>query len=422
MNITDTTTVLASTAASALVTNPIVVAGTRNSTPVLTIVGALFLTAVSALGMAILSWFFKCQWCCCWWCFNRANNRDSDSDTHEYDRDRDHDHNHNHNHNQSHNQDLEEGGRRERHCDNETDSNTASTIPSIITIISRSSISTDLRWDRRSGRQGTRAAAAAAAAASVAYNKPASGFSWPTANGRRFSLRNGNRNGNRNHTRQQRRRRYRRGRPSFNTILTDDMSLPDEDCGIDSGSTMNRPSVDPPGSHLDKEAAEMDSYPNATIQFRNPINGRDDSDEELDILVDFLVHTEEYVRYPRSKLTILLRARAPKKEEDREHLEYLRAIVEDASSTLALESESASSPHSSNSEHCTEHCTEQQQRQQQQRPPLQVFITTTTSGSSSVSSEEDLLRCAPTGGFLVTFGSVWDLPEDHPDFLKDLVV
>jgi hypothetical protein len=412
MNITDTTTVLASTAASALVTNPIVVAGTRNSTPVLTIVGALFLTAVSALGMAILSWFFKCQWCCWWCCFNRANNRnrDSDSDTHEYDRDRDHDHN------QSPNQDLEEGGRRERHCDNETDSNTASTIPSIITIISRSSISTDLRWGRRSGRQGTRAAAAAAA--SVAYNKPASGSSWPTANGRRFSLRNGNGNRNRNHTRQQRRRRYRRGRPSFNTILTDDMSLPDEDCGIDSGSTMNRPSVDPPGSRLDKEAAEMDSYPNVTIQFRNPINGRDDSDEELDILVDFLVHTEEYVRYPRSKLTILLRARAPKKEEDREHLEYLRAIVEDASSTLALESESASSPHSSNSEHCTE----QQQRQQQQRPPLQVFITTTTSGSSSVSSEEDLLRCAPTGGFLVTFGSVWDLPEDHPDFLKDLVV
>jgi len=192
------------------------------------------------------------------------------------------------------------------------------------------------------------------------------------------------------------------------------MSLPDEDCGIDDGM-MNRPSMDPPGSRLDKEAAEIDSYPNAMLQFRNPINGSDDSDEELCLLVDFLVHTEEYVRYPRSKLTILLRARAPETEEDREHLEYLRAIVEDASSTtLALES-----PPSLGSENCTEH---QQQRQQQQRPPLQVFITTTTSGSSSVSSEEDLLRCAPTGGFLVTFGSVWELPEDHPDFLEDLVV
>jgi hypothetical protein len=207
------------------------------------------------------------------------------------------------------------------------------------------------------------------------------------------------------------------------------MSLPDEECGID---VVNRTSVDPPGSRFDKEAVD-DSYPNATIQFRNPINGNndsrfllkdddddDDDDEEIDLLVDFLVHTEDYVRYPRSKLTILLRARVPETEEDRERLQHLRTIIEDASSTTlasALELESASSPPSSGSENCTE-----QQQQQQQRPPLQVCITTTTSGNSSVSSEEDLLRCAPTGGFLVTFGSVWELPEDHPDFLKDLVV
>jgi hypothetical protein len=197
------------------------------------------------------------------------------------------------------------------------------------------------------------------------------------------------------------------------------MSLSDEDraaavASVAESARRNnkfRPTEDPPGSRLTGPSLKnAESYPNATIQFRNPINGNGRKwfeDGEVDLLVDFLLHTEDYVRYPRSRLTILLRARAPETNEDREELEHLRAIVEDAASAYSFTSLGIS---------------EHSEPQQHQRPPLQVFITTTNSGGASVSSDEDLLRCAPTGGLLVTFGSVWELPEGYPGFLKDLIV
>ena len=169
------------------------------------------------------------------------------------------------------------------------------------------------------------------------------------------------------------------------------MSLPDEDCRLAENARQRsdypRSSLDPPGAH---QAESF--YANATIQFRNPINGKPGryffEDGEIDLLVDFLVHTEDYVKYPRSKLTILLRAVSPKTWQDQEEFEHIRAIVADAAAC--------------------------------RQEALQVFITTTA--SSNISTDEDLLRCAPTGGILVTFESVWELPEDHPNFLKDLVV
>ena len=179
--------------------------------------------------------------------------------------------------------------------------------------------------------------------------------------------------------------------------------------------------VDPPGARLDggtTDDSEMDfeSYPNAIIQFRNPINVDSSDDcgffdgEEIDHLIDFLRHTEEYVRYPRCRLTILLRARVPETDDDRDELRHLRAIIADASASSPSSSPvSATSIPSGNGEFS------EGQQQQVRTPPLQVDITTVSSG-------EDPLRCAPTGGFLVTFGSVWELPRDHPDFLKDLVV
>jgi len=220
------------------------------------------------------------------------------------------------------------------------------------------------------------------------------------------------------------------------------MSLPDEGCESIIGDAANaegaaentsrnetndRPSVDPPGTLLGGEeivesVEDTEAYPCATIQFRNPINGnnsdyaRSSHEEEIDLLMDFLVHTEDYVLYPRSKLTILLRARVPVSEDEQEELQHLRAIVEDASSSSS--SSSSSPPAGSAPPPGNENCTEEYR----QRPPLQVFVTTATSGGNSVSSEEDILRCAPNGGILVTFGSVWELPEGHPDFLKDLVV
>lgn len=172
------------------------------------------------------------------------------------------------------------------------------------------------------------------------------------------------------------------------------MSLPDEDLANNTdqrNSSNNKASLDPPGAHRDEA-----SFPNATIQFRNPINGKPGryyfEDGEIDLLVDFLIHTEDYVVYPRSKLTILLRAVCPKTREGQEELNHLHAIVADAASSG--------------------------------REPLQVFITTTASShkNANISTDDDLLRCASTGGILVTFESVWELPEDHPDFLKDLVV
>ena len=192
------------------------------------------------------------------------------------------------------------------------------------------------------------------------------------------------------------------------------MSFPDEDCCIDvaaadatfeskrnkghkaattntaAATTTTRSSLDLPGGRLEEE-----SYPNATIQFRTPINGRNNGNcyfegGEIDILVDFLVHTEDYIFYPRSKLTILLREIVPETQEALDKLQHIRAIIADAAA-------------------CGQ-------------SSLPVFITSVSrSRRSHSSSEEDLLRCAPTGGILVTFGSVWELPQDHPDFLRDLV-
>ena len=160
-------------------------------------------------------------------------------------------------------------------------------------------------------------------------------------------------------------------------------------------------SFDPPGSGFNKDHNHYErSYPNATIQFRNPINGRKHGkhffeDGEIDLLVDFLVHVEDYVEYPRSKLTILLCANLPESPDEREELEHLEAIVADA----------------------VAYC----------ESPLSVVLTSNNKGQRSTNGsgdETDALRprCAPAGGILVTFGSVWELPQDHPEFLKDLVI
>ena len=112
--------------------------------------------------------------------------------------------------------------------------------------------------------------------------------------------------------------------------------------GNGNGNGNSNDPEDPPGARLEEAATssaiaddDHKSYPNATIQFRRPINdtgdntlnGEDDYDndnldEDLDLLRDFLIHTEDYVRYPRSRLTILLRARVVT-DEDREELQHL---------------------------------------------------------------------------------------------------
>ena len=126
--------------------------------------------------------------------------------------------------------------------------------------------------------------------------------------------------------------------------------------GNGNGNGNSNDPEDPPGARLEEAATssaiaddDHESYPNATIQFRRPINDTGDTalnsedvygndndndsalidhlDEDLDLLLDFLIHTEDYVRYPQSKLTILLRARVVT-DEDREELQYFRAIVE----------------------------------------------------------------------------------------------
>jgi len=252
---------------------------------------------------------------------------------------------------------FEEDLSRERQCGSNNDVDAY--IPSTITISGRSFP------DHRSRSAG------------VAINKQ-------VINDRRFSRLNG-----RNH--QWIRHGRNRQADSIETLSCDDMSLPDTDCemGIPAflENRTSRNNNNGPAFAL----SEDESYPNAAIQFRHHINGNGDgADQEgIDQLIDFLVNTEDYVRYPRSKLTILLRAWVPETKEDQEDFQQLRAIIEAASN---------SPPH-----------------------PLQVLITTNCAGSSLMSSEENLLRCGTDGGFLVTFGSVRELPEDHPNFLKDLI-
>ena len=43
--------------------------------------------------------------------------------------------------------------------------------------------------------------------------------------------------------------------------------------------------------------------------FLKPYDAEALDDDELDLLHEFLVHIDEYVHYPRSKLTVLLRVR-----------------------------------------------------------------------------------------------------------------
>lgn len=341
--------------------NAIVADDTNDSISVINIAGTLLIMTVSTLAIALLSWFFK-RYFCCW--RKRRN-----SDNTQYDDEND----------------PEIANMEEQWCETNNDNETTSTIPSAITISGR-----DSRWRSLESPKQERV---------------------PSIQ-RRFHRRNGRRSSRR----RRRRRRLRNGRSSLaaspttsrasanetnennffdhTTILTsscDGMSLPDKDCHLaenpEKRSKHLRSSLYPPGAHQTET-----SYPNATIQFRNPINGESGryffEDGEIDLLVDFLVHTEDYVKYPRSKLTILLRATSSKTRKDQEELEHLRAIVADAAAS----------------------------RQQ----GLQVFITTTA--NSNISTDGDLLRCAPTGGILVTFESVWELPQDHLNFLKDLVV
>lgn len=374
--------------------------------------------------------FFK-RYCC--FCFKRGFRHDRDGDVQNYDRDNVTDHS---------NYDVIEGELREGRSNDRND--TASTIPSVITI-SRRSFAKGRRWYRRRKAEDNFSGPSAPSKNNRALGSAALSF----MTGQRRSIRD---------RRRRQRRRHRRDRlllgiphspttpsessprtspcDSYNsffdhaTNLTsscDDMSLPEEGLGIDvvaangrnkttTNNNSDRLSVDPPGIRLaagePHSVMDVESYPTAIIQFRNPINGKINGtggfldEEEMEELIYFLVHTEEYVRYPRSKLTVLLCARAPETDDDREELQHLQGMIADASSSSSRSASATSFP-SGNVDFA--------EGQRQQRLPLQIEITI-------VSCEEDLLRCAPTGGFLVTFGSIWELPQDHPDFLIDLVV
>ena len=170
-------------------------------------------------------------------------------------------------------------------------------------------------------------------------------------------------------------------------------------------SSPSPPSSPSSSSHLwGLELESYDQYPNATIQFRKPFfeqggdeRNDDDDEDELELLHDFLIHTEDYVRYPRSKLTILLRV-APELQRQgptdlyhcyysyQEQLEHLQKIVNEAASTSTSTG------------------------------GLQVFIAT------AQENDDDLLRCAPIpGSYLMNFDSIQELPEKHTDFLIDLL-
>lgn len=339
---------------------------TDHSMSVVTIAGILLITTVSILAIGLLSWFFN-RYCCC--CRQRSNPDDRDPEFYEDHR---------------YSGDIEEA--LEERCEIFKDNETTSTVPSVVTVS---------RSDRRRREKQGRA-------------------SQPS-NARRFQRRNGNSGERRSARRGRRRSSFVASRSTtvsntdnffdHTTILAsscDGMSLPDEGSRVDVDANSNKNTVrrnhnknasrsflDPPGARLKGESS---SYPDATIQLRNPINGKSQyyfQDGEIDLLVDFLVHTEDYVVYPRSKLTILLRTVPANTQEEVQELEHLRAIVADAASV--------------------------------REEALRVFITTTAGESSMDKNAEDLVQCAPTGGILVTFGSVWELPEDHPDFLKDLV-
>mmetsp|Transcript_19295 Transcript_19295/g.53816 ORF Transcript_19295/g.53816 Transcript_19295/m.53816 type:complete len:511 (-) Transcript_19295:135-1667(-) len=187
--------------------------------------------------------------------------------------------------------------------------------------------------------------------------------------------------------------------------------------------------VDPSGLRLrhagTTTSSDTESFPHATIQFKIPINGsfdgcddgRNGGSVDLDLLRDFLSHTEDYVSYPRCKLTILLRARAPCTPKEEEELSRLRSMVEDAAAFSTLPSTLPSpSP----------------------LPPSAGGRTTTTTTATTIvaageellqvcvvtacGEHDELLRCAPTGGLLVTFGWVGELPVGHSGFLRDLIV
>ena len=218
---------------------------------------------------------------------------------------------------------------------------------------------------------------------------------------------------------------------------------------------------------------------------------QDEDEEDLEWLEEFLLHIEDYVRYPKSKLTILLRV-APEPaassssssspsvlvpssvsqkqnrnntksatssstnpfEDDAvaaaidtntinaaadhhddidncrrdyfwEQIERLHSIIEEATTTItpaAAAATTTTNPPANtddDDDNNEEDPAEQQpQHEHHEEQPLQVFITTVQA------NDDDLLRCAPIGGHLVTFNSVYDVPtEQHAsDFLIDLLV
>lgn len=295
------------------------------------ILGSLLLVAISILAVGILSWFLNA------YCYNQSKASPDRDNLDVVD-------------------DIEEGRKGSK-----DDNDTTSTIPSTITILGDDQASSGLRWGRE----------------------------------RLFSA-------NPNSTTEKGRKSLEQ--PPSHTRLSQKQAYQTQGnthCITGKQPTEDKPSKYPlPFHSLDPPKYSERSYPNATIQFRNPINGRKlgkyfFEDGEIDLLVDFLVHVEDYVEYPRSKLTIFLCANLPENPVEREELEHLEAIVADA----------------------VAYC----------ESPLSVVLTTTSKGqrsASGTSDDNDALRprCAPTGGILVTFGSVWELPQDNPEFLKNLVI
>ncbi len=324
---------------------------TRNlSVSVGRVVGSLLMVAIAILAVGLSFWFLK-AYCCNQNKDSRGRtNKDQCSYNWEIDQ-------------SGHVGDIEEAGKRSKE-----DNDTTSTIPSTITIPRNGRASSDLRW----GRQ------------------------------RLFSI---------NHNSKQQKGHTSLQQPPSHARLSRKQKYPSKSntyCLTAKQSRKCKPSempspifsLDPPGASLNEHHDEYEnenSYPpKVTIQFRNPINGKHGNqffeDGEIDLLVDFLVHIDDYVKYPRSKLTVLLCADLPENSEEREELEHLEAILADAAAYGDF--------------------------------PLSVFLTTSKRHKSKnwSNDEKDSLRCEPTGGILVTFGSVWELPQDRPEFLKDLFI
>ena len=305
------------------------------------IVVSLLMVAVLILMMGLLSWFLKAYW----------GNQSKDSRCQK---------------NPNHSGcvgDIEEAGKRFK-----DDNDTTSTIPSTITIARNRWSSSDMRWGRERLFSTNR---------NSKQQQGHTSLQQPPS-----------------HSRLSRKQKYA---SKVNTYsLTTKPSTKRKPFEMPSPID----SSDPPGAHLNDYHGEYQnkrSYPpKVTIQFRNPINGKHGKqffeDGEIDLLVDFLVHIDDYVLYPRSKLTIRLCANLPENPEEREELEHLEAIVADAAAYGDI--------------------------------PLSVFLTTRERHENKnwSNDEKETLKCEPTGGLLVTFGSVWELPQDRPEFLKDLFI